>query len=75
MCIFKRVKNIFQLFSHDAAVDVCDVVLSVDSDIDERVVHSDQQYAGMGTMDYHVESLALFYGSDADGISQRERVL
>ena len=58
--------------SNDAAINVCYVVLFVGGDFDERFVYPHQQHAGMGTNNNDIQSFEVFYGGDANDISEGE---
>ena len=62
------------LFVHTATSDAYGVFLLDHFRLAKRIVHADQQYAGMGAEDHAGEPGALFRGGDAYGLFKGERL-
>ena len=62
------------LLVHTATSDAYGVFLLDHFRLAKRIVHADQQYAGMGAEDHAGESGALFRGGDAYGLFKGERL-
>ena len=62
------------LLVHAATSDAYGVFLLDHFRLAKRIVHADQQYAGMGAEDHAGEPGALFRGGDAYGLFKGERL-
>ena len=62
----------FQLCAKHSAGNVHDILLCDHLYLYERFIHSHRQYAGLGAVSEHVQSIEIFHYCDAVGILKRK---